>query len=129
MPLNKENSDRNYLFGRLLAIADVLERSALDTKETRATNAIRYMNSFSKHPMRTWKTIQEALQPYQARLGTRATYLSKLIDEVASQFDPDDFNNKPLTGTYLLGFYSQRHELYQKKTNPAETAAYQKEEE
>ncbi|KZO00173.1 type I-C CRISPR-associated protein Cas8c/Csd1 [Pseudobacillus badius] len=129
MPLNKENSDRNYLFGRLLAIADVLERSALDIKETRATNAIRYMNSFSKHPMRTWKTIQEALQPYQARLGTRATYLSKLIDEVASQFDPDDFNNKPLSGTYLLGFYSQRHELYQKKTNSAEAAVYQKEEE
>ena len=76
--LDKENTNRDYLFGRILAIADVLERSALDSKETRATNAIRYMNSFSRHPERTWKTIQASLQPYQARLGTRATYLSKI---------------------------------------------------
>ncbi|UII54166.1 type I-C CRISPR-associated protein Cas8c/Csd1 [Cytobacillus spongiae] len=115
VPLDKDNNDRDYLFGRLLAIADVLERSALDIKETRATNAIRYMNSFSKHPERTWNTIQASLQPYQARLGTKATYLSKLIDEVASKFTVEEFNNKPLSGKYLLGFYSQRHELYQKK--------------
>ena len=27
----------------------------------------------------------------------------------------EQFNNKPLSGVYLLGFYSQRHDLYQKK--------------
>lgn len=113
--LDSENNDRDYLFGRLLAVADVLERRALSSDETRSTNAIRYMNSFSKHPARTWKTIQESLQPYQARLGTKGLYLSKLIDEVASNLDVEDFNNKPLSGKYLLGFYSQRHELYQKK--------------
>ncbi|TYR79213.1 type I-C CRISPR-associated protein Cas8c/Csd1 [Priestia megaterium] len=113
--LDRENVNRDYLFGRLLAIADVLERRALGSDETRATNAIRYMNSFSKHPARTWKTIQDSLQPYQARLGTKALYLSKLIDEVASKINFNDFNNKPLSGKYLLGFYSQRYELYQKK--------------
>lgn len=120
--LNTEVNNRDYLFGRLLAIADVLERNALGREETRATNAIRYMNSFSKHPERTWNTIQASLQPYQARLGTKAGYLASLIDEVASRIDIDDFNNKPLSGKYLLGFYSQRHELYQKKNKdePAE---------
>ncbi|MED4352801.1 type I-C CRISPR-associated protein Cas8c/Csd1 [Schinkia azotoformans] len=113
--LDIENNDRDYLFGRLLAIADVLERRALGSDETRSSNAIRYMNSFSKHPARTWKTIQESLQPYQAKLGTKGLYLSRLIDEVASRINYDDFNNKPLSGKYLLGFYSQRHELYQKK--------------
>ncbi|ETI70721.1 type I-C CRISPR-associated protein Cas8c/Csd1 [Neobacillus vireti] len=113
--LDIENNDRDYLFGRLLAVADVLERRALGSEETRSSNAIRYMNSFSKSPARTWKTIQESLQPYQARLGTKARYLSSLIDEVASRIDVDDFNNKPLSGKYLLGFYSQRHDLYQKK--------------
>lgn len=113
--LDTENNDRDYLFGRLLAIADVLERRALGSDETRSSNAIRYMNSFSKNPARTWKTIQESLQPYQARLGTKGLYLSKLIDEVASRINYEDFNNKPLSGKYLLGFYSQRHELYQKK--------------
>ncbi|MED3652607.1 type I-C CRISPR-associated protein Cas8c/Csd1 [Heyndrickxia sporothermodurans] len=113
--LDTENNDRDYLFGRLLAIADVLERQALGREETRASNAIRYMNSFSKHPARTWKTIQDSLQPYQARLGTKANYLSSLIDEVASRIKIEDFNNRSLSGKYLLGFYSQRHELYQKK--------------
>ncbi len=69
--LDKESMDRDYLFGRLLAIADVLERNALDSGDQRATNARRYMNSFSQHPARTWKTIQDALQPYQARLGEK----------------------------------------------------------
>ncbi|EIJ78012.1 hypothetical protein PB1_10609 [Bacillus methanolicus PB1] len=120
--LDTENHDRDYLFGRLLAIADVLERRALGSDETRSTNAIRYMNSFSKHPARTWKTIQDSLQPYQARLGTKGLYLSKLIDEVASKINFDDFNNKPLSGKYLLGFYSQRHELYQKNDGTKETS-------
>ena len=113
--LDKNICHRDYLFGRLLAIADVLERSALGKEETRATNAIRYMNSFSRHPARTWKVIQECLQPYQASLGTKGNYFSMLIDEVASRIKYEDFNDKPLSGKFLLGFYSQRHELYQKK--------------
>ncbi len=56
--LDKENNNRDYLFGRLLAVADVLERKALNNGDQRATNARRYMNSFSQHPERTWRTIQ-----------------------------------------------------------------------
>lgn len=112
--LDKETNDRDYLFGRLLAIADVLERHALGD-DKRATNARRYMNSFAQHPARTWTTIQSALQPYQARLGEKVWYYNKLLDEVGSKIRLEDFNNKPLSGKYLLGFYSQRHELYQKK--------------
>ncbi|MFP3648305.1 type I-C CRISPR-associated protein Cas8c/Csd1, partial [Paraburkholderia sp. SIMBA_054] len=48
--LDTENMDRDYLFGRLLAIADVMERRALGSGEMRASNALRYMNAFSKHP-------------------------------------------------------------------------------
>ncbi len=118
--LNVQITDRDYLFGRMLAIADVLERRALGREENRATNAIRYMNSFSKHPERTWKTIQANLQPYQARLANKGIYLSSLIDEIASQIQYEDFNNKPLSGKFLLGFYSQRHELYQKRKNEEE---------
>lgn len=115
LALDENNDDRSYLFGRMLAVADVLERRTLGKEEKRATNAIRYMNAFSKHPERTWRVIQESLQPYQARLGAAATYWTKIIDEIGFKFNPEDFNNKPLTGKYLLGFYSQRHALYQGK--------------
>lgn len=115
--LDTNNKERDYLFGRLLAVADVLERSAMKTEEKRATNAIRYMNSFSKHPARTWNTIQDSIQPYQARLGVRAAYYTKIIDEIGSKIKVEDFNDKPLSGIYLLGLYSQRYELYKKKTD------------
>lgn len=122
--LDKETNDRDYLFGRLLAIADVLERNALGD-DKRATNARRYMNSFAQHPARTWTIIQSALQPYQARLGENVWYYNKLLDEVGSRIEMDKFNNRPLSGKYLLGFYSQRQDLYQKKDKKVNTEEIQ----
>lgn len=112
--LDRNNDDRDYLFGRLLAVADVLERSALDKADKRTTNAIRYMNAFSQHPARTWATIQNSLQPYEAKLGGRAIRYTRIIDEIGSKIKMEDFNDKPLSGKYLLGLYSQRYELYKK---------------
>lgn len=123
LALDENNDDRSYLFGRLLAVADVLERRALGKEEKRATNAIRYMNAFSKHPERTWRIIQESLQPYLARLGAYAVPWTRVIDEIGYKLKPEDFNNKPLTGKYLLGFYSQRHALYQGKNQEEATGA------
>lgn len=117
--LDVTNDNRDYLFGRLLAIADVLERNALDNDEKRATNAIRYMNAFAQRPSRTWTIIQSNIQPYQAKLGTRVKYFNQLIDEVGSKLNPKEFTDKPLSGLYLLGFYSQRHELYKSKKEKA----------
>lgn len=113
--LDVNNSNRDYLFGRLLAIADVLERSALDNEEKRATNAVRYMNAFAQRPSRTWTIIQSNIQPYQAKLGNQVRYFNSLIDEVGSKLNSKEFTDKPLSGLYLLGFYSQRHELYKSK--------------
>ncbi|WP_337104258.1 type I-C CRISPR-associated protein Cas8c/Csd1 [Paenibacillus sp. YIM B09110] len=116
--LDLDNNDRDYLFGRLLAVADILEKRMLGYEETRASNAIRYMNAYSTHPARTWQTIQASLQPHQARLGTRYKYVSDyagIIDEILSRIPFDKFNNNPLSHTYLLGFSSQRHELTQAK--------------
>lgn len=112
--LDQEINDRDYLFGRLLALADYLERRALG-QDNRATNAIRYMNAFSQNPARTWMTIQSALQPYQAKLGGKVLFINRQIDEIGSRLTIEQFTNKPLSGKYLLGFYSQRHELYQKR--------------
>ncbi|MFB5760378.1 type I-C CRISPR-associated protein Cas8c/Csd1 [Paenibacillus medicaginis] len=113
--LNTETDDRDYLFGRLLAIADVLERNALGKDEKRATNAMRYMSTFAQHPGRTWDIIQSNLVPYQVRMGTDAIRYNKLIDEVGDRLKIEDYNDKPLSGRYLLGLYSQRWDLYTSK--------------
>ena len=49
--LDKKETDRNYLYGRLLAVADRIEYLTYDEKDSgRITNAKRYMNTFSQRP-------------------------------------------------------------------------------
>jgi CRISPR-associated protein Csd1 len=120
MALDETRTTRDYLYGRLLAIADRLEEVALyapnDPQKKRATNATRYMQQFSLHPYRTWGQIHSALIPYMVRLDG-AFFFKNKIAEVKNLFkSPEDFaNDKPLSGEYLLGYYSQRQKLLTKK--------------
>ena len=115
MALEETRKSRDYLYGRLLAIADRLEGSALyKAKEKRDTNAARYMQLFAEHPHKTWRQIELSLIPYKARLGG-AHYFTGLIDEVMCKFNLEDFiNDKPLTGEFLLGYHCQRSRLWEK---------------
>jgi len=117
MALDETRNTRDYLFGRLLAIADVMEERALsETEKKRPTNATRYMQQFSQRPFSTWKQIHELLTPYFMRLGDNASYYKWLIAQVEDLFNADDFtSNKPLTGEYLLGYYCQRQKMWEKR--------------
>lgn len=114
--LDKSCDDRNYLFGRLLAIADWIEILAMQGESDRLTNAMRYMSAFAKRPGKTWQIIYQNLIPYFNRLypGQRVKY-QKLIDEIGTTFKPGEFNNRPLNELYLLGFYSQKFDLRSNK--------------
>lgn len=115
MALDETRNTRDYLYGRLLAIADRLEEHALYKAEKgRATNATRYMQQFSQHPYRTWGQLHSALIPYMVRLDGASYYKNK-IAEVKSLFKAEDFiKDKPLSGEYLLGYYSQRQKFFEK---------------
>lgn len=116
MSLDETRNTRDYLYGRLLAIAERLEEAALyKAKEKRATNAARYMQQFAQHPFRTWNQIHSALTPYMVRLGG-AGYYKSLIAEVKGMFiSPENYmEDKPLSGEYLLGYYCQRQKLWEK---------------
>lgn len=113
--LNTETTNRSYLFGRLLAIANVLEERALYIQnERRQTNAQRLMTAFSNKPMDSWKTIYMGLVPYKARLNDKGSYYERLITEITDQFEFEDFNNKRLDAIFLQGFSSQTMELRRK---------------
>ncbi|MBO9368923.1 MAG: type I-C CRISPR-associated protein Cas8c/Csd1 [Chloroflexi bacterium] len=120
MSLDETRKTRDYLFGRLLAIADVLEERTLsEAEKNRPTNATRYMQQFSQRPFSTWKQIHELLTPYFMRQGDNASYYKWLIAQVKDLFTPEDFiSNKPLTGEYLLGYYCQRQKMWEKKEKP-----------
>jgi CRISPR-associated protein Csd1 len=121
MALDETRKTRDYLFGRLLAIADVLEERTLsEAEKKRPTNATRYMQQFSQRPFSAWKQIHELLTPYLMRQGDNASYYKWLIGHVKDLFVPEDFtSNKPLTGEYLLGYYCQRQKMWKKTDKPA----------
>ncbi|GIP35463.1 type I-C CRISPR-associated protein Cas8c/Csd1 [Paenibacillus sp. J2TS4] len=114
--LDVENKSRDYLFGRLLGIAEVMESRILsEQKENRATNATRYFNAFANRPARTWLVIRKQLQPYFNRMGKKATNYQILIQKVESSIRESDMNNTALSPLFLIGYSSQVQELYKKK--------------
>lgn len=114
MALEEDRTTRDYLYGRLLALAERIEETALNIGgEKRPTTAARLMQRFADRPFSTWRNIELALQPYMQRLqGNRAGFLvnrKKELDAVQALFYPDDFiSDKPLSGEFLLGYHCQR---------------------
>jgi len=114
MTLKEDNKSRDYLYGRLLAIAERIEEVALSIGgENRPTTAARLMQRFADRPSSTWRNIELGLQPYIQRLqSSRPGFLTnrkKELDEVTSAFQQGDFaKDKPLTGEFLLGYHCQR---------------------
>jgi len=113
MALDPNRKTRDYLYGRLLALAESLEEWALNKAgEDRPTNAARLMQRFAEHPFTTWRTIELALAPYKARLGGKSKKRQRMIDDVVAAFAPEDFiSDKKLSGEFLLGYHSQREYL------------------
>ena len=118
MSLDPDRKTRDYLYGRLLALADSLEEWALnEAEENRQTNAARLMQRFAERPYSTWRTIELALTPYKARLGGKSRKRQQMIDEVIAAFNPSDFtSDKRLSGEFLLGYHSQRESLRHSRT-------------
>ena len=122
MSLNETRTTRDYLYGRLLALADSLESRALrDANEQRETSAARLMQRFAEHPFSTWRQIELSLRPYIARLGGKSVFLQREIDKVVDMFDPQDFTKDTrLSGEFLLGYHSQREALRLKRSSQNE---------
>jgi CRISPR-associated protein Csd1 len=121
MALEEDRKTRDYLYGRLLAVAEHLEGRALYVAgENRDTTAARLMQRFADRPYSTWRTIELALSPYKSRLrNTRGAFLwemEKLLDQLQAAFVGQDekeafTNDRALTGEFLLGYHCQRQAL------------------
>lgn len=114
MGLDEKNTSRDYLYGRLLAVAERMERVALArTDENRPTNAERLMQRFADSPYTTWRQLEMAIQPYRQRLmqgsGGFVNNMDKLMDSILNAFDPEAFVKAGrLSGVFLLGYHCQR---------------------
>lgn len=110
LELDMNRTDRDYLYGRLLSVADKLERTALykaDKQDTRATNATRLMAAFQVKPYSTWGQLYNQLIPYKNQLNG-AVYFQSLIDSILALFKDGEYeDNSPLSPLYLLGYSAQ----------------------
>lgn len=116
--LNEREESLPYLCGRLLAVADALEKSTYGEEERkhRTTNAMRYFTKFMEQPCQTWEILNKQLQPYIAKLGWNAIYYQNLLAKISTALPEEDFlKAKNLDGRMALGFYSQQNDIYSKK--------------
>lgn len=115
--LDENRKTRDYLYGRLLGLAESIEQWALSENEKeRQTTAARLMQRFATHPYSTWRNIELALTPYKARLGLKSAKRQQMISKIISAFEPEEFiSDRKLSGEFLLGYHCQREALFRQK--------------
>lgn len=126
MSLERDRKTRSYLYGRLLAVADLLEQATYQKDEKRATHAARSMQVFADKPFSAWTNIEKALVPYKRTLAANKPglleYFDKEIREVMDCFSSaEEFaKDEKLNGEFLLAYHCQRSAL--RKGNKGENA-------
>lgn len=118
MAYDPNETDRSYLFGCLLAIADAAEYAAYDEDDRgkRVTNAKRYWSMFAKRPYATWGIIEGQLREYMKKLGGKSVFYERKLNDIMEKFDRSEFESTAaLTSSYLLGYHHMNAEIYKKK--------------
>lgn len=115
MALNETTTDRSYLFGRLLAVSERIEEYVMYKRNItgRETNTMKYWNTFTRRPAKTWAVLDNRLRPYIRDLKSLSGYLDNLYSQTIEQIvdlleQGHGFTNEPLNENYLLGYYSQK---------------------
>ncbi len=113
-------TDRSYLFGCLLAIADKAESDTYEKgkDDKRITNARRYWSAFSSRPYQTWQLIEEKLEPYLEKDKRIMVRYTKHLNEIMGKMSLKDFeDNTKLSPMYLIGFHHYNALLWAGKSD------------
>lgn len=125
MSLERDRKTRSYLYGRLLAVADVLEQATYQKDEKRATHAARSTQVFADRPFTTWTNIEKSLVPYKRTLAANKPalleYFDREIREIMDAFSSaaEFAKDEKLNGEFLLAYHCQRSAL--RKGNKGDT--------
>lgn len=109
--LDASCTDRDYLYGRLFAIAHMLEQNA---SEDSRTNAVRLMTRFVQRPTTAWLELYGKLLPYLRTLGKegRACFYKRRLALAEGLFRPSDVSEgRSLSFRFLVGFSAQLRAL------------------
>ena len=119
-------TDRSYLFGCLLAIADYAESFTYSQDErygNRVTNAKRLWNLYVQNPVQTWEKLHRQLLPYLNKMKGKQITIQKCITEITNRISTEGcMSDTRLSPMYLIGYYNYTAYLYESaKNKDAET--------
>lgn len=109
----ENETNRDVLFGRLLAVADLIERKVMaENQEKQATNAIRYMPQMRLKPGETWMNLRtRKLNPYIIKLSKQNydeyVRLTNLINVFTTVLGDRIEEKQPLGPRFLEGYSAQ----------------------
>ena len=123
--LNRENTDRSYLFGRLLASFEYLEESTFGEKDGRSTNAEKMWTSYTNQPATMMLRLRNLMKPYERKLERsdkplkRAAFFNATREiREATNMLHESYNmdsvevNRPLDYGFIFGYEAQRQAFY-----------------
>lgn len=118
--LDKNYNSRDYLFGRLLAVADSIEAfSNRKAKIERQTNTKQMLSNLVSRPSVAYAELCLKLMPYREKLEkTHPAFIHSreaIEREIFNLMSVEDFNdNSALGHEWILGYQHQEHDLYRK---------------
>ncbi|WP_314366040.1 type I-C CRISPR-associated protein Cas8c/Csd1 [uncultured Streptococcus sp.] len=128
--LDHQETDRSYLFGRLLATYELFEaqRYALDgSSQERITNAERYWNAYTGQPAKMMNHLENKIKPYEEVLKLNRPgiwhKLEKERKEIIQLLTPLYANKEftqPLDYKFIFGYYAEKQFYYTKQTKENE---------
>lgn len=123
--LDHTNQNRSYLFGRLLAIFELIEtlRYKLDNSDSgRITNAERYWTAYTGQPTKLMMLLENKIKPYEEtlKLNSRGPWskLNKEKEEIMQLLTPlleTESMEKPLDYQFIFGYYAEKKFYYTKQ--------------
>lgn len=125
--LDRENNNRSYLFGRLLAIYELIEaqRYALDGgSQDRITNAERYWTAYTGQPAKLMTLLENKIKPYEEVLKLNRPGIwyklekerEEIIQLLSPVFQMREFNDS-LDYRFIFGYYSEKKFYYTRTVN------------
>ncbi|MEQ9809392.1 type I-C CRISPR-associated protein Cas8c/Csd1 [Streptococcus jiangjianxini] len=131
--LDHKYSDRSYLYGRLLAIYELIEkqryaiekqRYTLEGSQDRITNAERYWTAYTGQPAKMMALLENKVKPYEEVLKLNRPGLWRKLDkeraEVIELLTPA-LSTKEFTDAldyrFIFGYYAEKNYYYTSKAN------------
>ena len=123
--LDEMNNSRDYLYGRLLAVIELIETTA--TSSDKITNAEKLWATYMQSPQKTYGILIKRIRPYLDRLKKNNKYYyyyDTLLSELTNAINDLDLSNgqqnSRLNEDFIFGYYAQKKQTYTKKMNQGE---------